>query len=78
VTTGLICAPAAAAGAGVWALTAPARQTSVIAIANSFRIKPVYTYFRAVTVISICAPAPASLVTPTVVRVGRGSLNVCV
>src|ERR1700678_416121 len=28
--------------------------------------------------ISTCAPAPANLATPTVVRVGRGSWNVCV
>ena len=35
------------------------------------------TYFFAVTVISMCAP-PASLATPTVVRVGRGSLKMVV
>src|SRR5579872_352273 len=32
-------------------------------------------HLRAVTVISICAAALASFVTPTVVRAGRGSAN---
>ena len=31
------------------------------------------SYFRAVTVISMCAAGDASFVTPTVVRAGRGS-----
>jgi hypothetical protein len=34
-----------------------------------------HVYFRAVTVISMCAFGAASFVTPTVVRAGRGALN---
>jgi hypothetical protein len=48
------------------------RYTFIIPIPAIFA-NPVY--FRAVMVISMCAPAPASFVTPNVVRVGRGSLN---
>ena len=34
-----------------------------------------HIYWRAVTVISTCAPAPARAATPTVVRVGRSVLK---
>ena len=36
------------------------------------RRRTMHVYFRAVTVISMCAVGAASLVTPTVVRAGRG------